>query len=117
LAIALFPLLHVPGLALAFAIAYIVGAVVALLTLQRRAPVARGRELVERVARVTAASVVMGAVVFVVSRAIGTDGDARLLANVVGSVVLGATVYLVTARLLGVAEVAALLDRVRPSRT
>ena len=117
LALALFPLLHVPGLALAYSVAYVLAAAAAMVVLLRRVGSLRAEGLGSTVVRVVAASVVMGAVVFVVSRAIGTATRPRLVFDAGASVILGATVYLLSARLLGVAEVGTLLARVRKPRT
>jgi putative peptidoglycan lipid II flippase len=117
IALVLFPFLKVQGLALAYSVAYAVAAVVALVTLVRRVDRRVGdRWLVRTIVRVTLASVVMGAVVFVLSRAIGTEGRPRLLLDVGVSLVVGATVYLSLARRMRVAEVATLMSRMRTSR-
>jgi len=123
LALALFPSMHIKGLALSYSAAYAVAAVAALVTLDRRLRARRptegtggGRALVLAVARVAAASAVMGVAVALVAHAIGTGDRTRLVLDVGAAVIAGATVYVITARLLGVSELTSLLARLRRQR-
>ena len=125
LAAALFPSLHVQGLAVSYSVAYAVAAVAAVITLQRhlgdrepepRQPRGPGRQLALATVRVVAASAVMGVVVAAVAQAVGTGSRPRLILDVGASVVVGATVYLITARVLGVSELVSLLARLRRRR-
>jgi putative peptidoglycan lipid II flippase len=109
-ALALYPVLGVHGLGLAFAIAYVVGTATAVVDLRRRVGGIDGRGLARSAARVVAATAVMAAVVLVVAHTIGTNtGRGALLRSGVGAVA-GVSVYLVAARLFGVAEVRELLS-------
>jgi putative peptidoglycan lipid II flippase len=109
LAFALYPSLGVQGLGLALAIAYGGGTAVALWDLRRRAGGLDGRRLAHSTARIVAAALVMAAGVAVVSEVIGGEDGFHLLARVGVAVVAGVTLFALTARLLGVAELPALL--------
>jgi putative peptidoglycan lipid II flippase len=109
LALALYPSMGVRGLALAFSLAYTAGTAGALVVMRRRIGGVEGRTLAATVARVVAASAVMGAVTTVCARAVGTSSGPGLLVRVGVGVVAGVTVYVAVARALGEGELAALL--------
>ena len=104
LALALYPYLGVRGLALSYALAYTGGTAVALAHLRRRAGGIDGPAVARSWLRVAVASALMGAVVSVVGALVEPP-----LAKAVAGVGAGVTVYLLAARALGVAEMAALL--------
>jgi putative peptidoglycan lipid II flippase len=100
--LALYPSLGVQGLALGFSLGYVLGAAGAALVLRVRAGGLDGAEVWASIARVGAATAVMAAVVWAVSRALaGVNGD---LVEVVGAVTAGVTVYLLAARTMRVRE-------------
>ena len=109
LALALYPAFGVRGLALAFALAYAVGTLMAVLVMRRRSRGIDARVLATAALRVLIASAVMGAVAFGISELIGGDDGLRLVARVGAGVVAGVTVYVLAARLLGIDELTALL--------
>jgi putative peptidoglycan lipid II flippase len=107
LALVLEPTLGVPGLALSFALAYNISAVIALVTLRRRVGRLDHRRTIRSLARVIAACVVMAAVVLAVTRSVG---DASLVQTVAG-VLAGGVVYGAMLLLLRVEDVATLRSR------
>ena len=104
LALAMYPSLGVRGLALAYALAYTIGTVVALAHLRRRTRGIEGRAVARSWLRTAGASAVMGGVVAVSASLV--DGAA---AKVGVGVAVGVTVYLAGAKALGVEELATLL--------
>jgi putative peptidoglycan lipid II flippase len=108
-AIALYGPLGVQGLGLAFALAYAVGTVAALLHLRRRLGGLEGRTLVASLTRIVAASATMAVAVVAIIHAVGSDGGLGALVRVAVSTGAGVTVYLVAARFLRVSELNALL--------
>ncbi|MGH9087819.1 MAG: murein biosynthesis integral membrane protein MurJ, partial [Acidimicrobiales bacterium] len=101
LAVALVHPLGVRGLALSLSIAYTVGAVAGLAVLRRWLGTLGGDRTWSPLRRVALASAVMGAVVLVVSNISGAEHGLGLLVRVVGSIVVGGTVYAAAATLLG----------------
>jgi putative peptidoglycan lipid II flippase len=99
LALALYPSMGVEGLALAFAVAYTGGTVLAFDRLRRRTDGLDGGVLTRALARVAAAAGAMGAVVFAVSRAVD---DSLLRVGI--AVPIGVCVYVLVARAVGVGE-------------
>ncbi len=99
------------GLALAFALAYIVGSAAALAHLRRRLTGVDGGTVARSWLRVGVASSAMAAAVLAVTRV--AEGDA---ADVGVGVIVGVTVYAVAAKSLGIEELATLLRiRRRPA--
>jgi putative peptidoglycan lipid II flippase len=104
---------HAQGLALAYAIAYSIGAVLALSAARRRMVRFDGRRTVAAASRIIAAATAMGLAVAAVVRVIGPkDGFASLIPTVVGAVV-GVAVYGSLATALDVEELRLVLGRVR----
>jgi putative peptidoglycan lipid II flippase len=104
LAFPLYAWLGIPGLALAFSLAYYVGAALSLFLLHRGLRGIDGRRVASTIARVVLAAAVVAAATWGVAHAIGWSTTAEaLLAAVVGSVV-GGTLYLVMLVLLKVDE-------------
>ena len=108
-AIAVFSRYGVQGLGVALAVAYTVGAGVALFDLRRRLAGLQGGHLLSSVVRSAAASAVMGVAVWAVSRAIGPGGYLHLGIRVVAAVAVGVAVYAASARVLGSTELSSLL--------
>ena len=104
LALALYPLLGVQGLALAYAAAYTVGTGLALARLRRDAGSVDVARTVQAWARIALATTAMVAVVVAVAAAVGPD-----LLRVAIAVPAGVSVYLVVARRLGVQELSGLV--------
>jgi putative peptidoglycan lipid II flippase len=111
LAFALVGPLDVRGLALAFAVAYSVSAVAALVVLGRRVGGVDGRRLAASLARLTLATAVMGLAVWAVTRTVGGSSGAATLVEVVAGIVVGVAVYAGTLVVLRADEVAGLRSR------
>jgi putative peptidoglycan lipid II flippase len=112
-ALALVAPFGIPGLAAAYAAAYTVGAVVALVVLQRRVGSLDGRHVARSVGRVAAACVAMGLAVEVVALRVGdADGVGAVIRTGAG-VAVGAVVYAAAVVALRVEEVAPLVARAR----
>jgi putative peptidoglycan lipid II flippase len=109
LGLALYPRWGVQGLAVAFSLAYIGGAGVALVDLRRRVGGIDGRRLLASVTRVALATAVMAATVAVVSAAIGGVAEDRLVLRVVAGLVAGVASFAIAANALGVGELTSLL--------
>ena len=96
----------VQGLAFAYAFAYTIAAIVALVVVRRRVVGFESRVLLVSVTRVAAAAAAMGAAVLIVARVthgLGPFGETAF------GVIAGVTVYAVAARALGVDEFVQLL--------
>ncbi|MFM8650048.1 MAG: murein biosynthesis integral membrane protein MurJ [Actinomycetota bacterium] len=108
------------GLGLAFAISYLVAAVIAIFVLTIKVPEFPAVEVLATLVRMVAAGAIMGAVVWLSVRAFGdNDGTGALLRLVVGSFI-GVVVYLGSLTLLRspeVGHVRALRDRLRTKVT
>jgi putative peptidoglycan lipid II flippase len=118
----LFPLIGVRGLALSYALAYLVAAVVALGTVGRRIGGVGGGRLLAGAGDVIAAAAVMGVVVAVAAGAVDRvlGGPSPLLGRTLGDIVevgvsaaAGVTVYVLVGRRLGVREITAALSMIR----
>ena len=101
LAIALVHPLGVRGLALALSIAYTVAAVVGVVVLRRWLGNLGGSQTWAPLRPVIGATLVMGAVVLVISNLSGATHGVGLLVRVLGAVVAGGLVYLSVAHVLG----------------
>ena len=104
LALALYPVLGVRGLALAYALAYTVGTALAVRRLRRDTGAVDVAAAVRSWARIGVASAAMAAVVLAVAALVGPE-----VLRLGVAVPLGVTVYLVVARRLGVEELAGLV--------
>lgn len=107
LALALYPVLGVQGLGLAYAAAYTVGTAIALARLRRDTGTLDVARTVQSWVRIGMASAAMAVVVLAAAAAVGPE-----LLRVVVAVPAGVSVYLVVARRLGVQELSGLV-RVR----
>ncbi len=101
LAVALVHPLGVRGLALSLSVAYTVAAVAALAVLRGWLGRLGDRRTWAPLRRSVTATVVMGVVVLVVSNLSGADHGLALLARVVGSVAVGAVVFVAVSVVLG----------------
>jgi putative peptidoglycan lipid II flippase len=108
LAFPLYAWLGIPGLALAFSLAYFVAAGLTLAVLRQRLDGIEGRRVATTIAKVVAAGLATGVVAWVVGEAIGWDTTASAVAAVVVGAGAGAAVYLGLLAVLRVEELAAL---------
>ncbi|MBW3555536.1 MAG: murein biosynthesis integral membrane protein MurJ [Actinobacteria bacterium] len=115
-AIALYPLLGVQGLGLAFAVAYAAGTTGALVHLRRRLRGLDGRVLSRSLGRITAATTAMALAVVAIASQVGGEVGAAAAVRVGVATAGGVTVYLAGASLFGVGEIGALLPVRLPSR-
>ncbi len=113
LALALYPVLGVQGLALAWSLAYIISAVVSLLWLRNRLGSLDGRRNTAVVVRIGASSAVATLVAWLADTAIGDSSGVQAIATCFVAITAAAVVYLVGLRLLGVPELAMLRDALR----
>jgi putative peptidoglycan lipid II flippase len=104
LALLLYPLMGVGGLALGWVSAYTLGTAVAFSDLRKRTCGLGGRATLGAVVRIGLATLVMAVAVGVVR--VGLDGttDLRLILECLVATVVGGGVYLIAARRLGVRE-------------
>lgn len=112
-AFALIGTLGVGGLALAYSLAYAVGAVLALLALRRKIGGLDGRRTVASVGRITVAAAGMGGAAWAVTGALGEMAGTRALLSTVVSVLVGVVVYGFGLLVLRVPEATAVVDRIR----
>jgi putative peptidoglycan lipid II flippase len=116
LAVALVHRFQVQGLAVAYAGAYTIAAVVAWAVLRRRLGGLDGRRTATSLARIGAATGVMAAAVWVVARSVGGDTGGPAVVRMAAGVVTGAAVYGAGLFVLRVDEVRSVADLVA-SRT
>jgi putative peptidoglycan lipid II flippase len=114
LAVALVGPLGVQGLALAYAIAYSAGAVLALVSLGRRLGGLDGRRTLDSVARMVVAAAVMAAAVWGLTQVVGDDSGGGAVTRTLLGVLVGAVVYFAVLFALRVPEVVEVRDRLRP---
>jgi putative peptidoglycan lipid II flippase len=104
-ALALEPLLGVPGLALAWIGPYTIASLVAAYDLRRRVGSLGGTYTVRAIARILVAGGVTGAVVAGIGLLFPTGGgDAALIGRLIVQLGVGTAVYLALARALGITE-------------
>ncbi|MEO7557380.1 MAG: murein biosynthesis integral membrane protein MurJ [Acidimicrobiales bacterium] len=103
----------VQGVAFSYSVAYLLAGVVALVALGRRIGGLGGRDLGLPVARIFAASAVMGAAVWASTRAIGAESGGGAIVRIVAAVVVGAVVYGAAALVLRVEDVRTAVARLR----
>jgi putative peptidoglycan lipid II flippase len=116
LAFALAPAYGILGLAIAFAIANVVGALWALQVLAYKVPGFALRRVLTSILPMVLAGVLAAEAMWLVARRVGGNaGGEALLRLTVGGVV-GLVVYAALLLVLRVPEMTAVLDRVRPSR-
>jgi putative peptidoglycan lipid II flippase len=114
-ALVLYRAMGIPGLALAFSLAYTISAVVTLAAMSRRLGSLRGRQIGSTFARVCVVGAVMFAVAWLVSDALGYGSpSAAIVAAVVGGVA-SVAVGIAGLRMLRVRELTELRDAFRPA--
>jgi putative peptidoglycan lipid II flippase len=117
LAFALVGHFRTQGLAAAYSAAYAVAAVAALLLVKRRILHFEGARNTSTVLRVVAASAVMGLAVYATLQLVGTRQGFAAVVPIVACVAVGVVVFVATASLLKVEELAQLVARLRARRT
>ena len=113
LAIPLYAWLGIPGLALAFSLAYLVASVIVMLELKHRLRGIDGKRIASTVARSVVAGALVAGVTWLVADTIGSDGTAQSLLAVAAGALAGLVVYLAALAVLRVDEARALMDLVR----
>ena len=99
------------GLGLSFGIAYLASAVVALLVLSYKVPGFELRPIYESMGRMLLASAIMGEVVWLFARHVGTNaGDGAIPRALLGTII-GAGVYVAVLTLLKAPELTLISDR------
>jgi len=121
LAFPLYAWLGIPGLALAFSLAYFVAVGITLVVLHARLGGVDGPEITRTVVRVTIAGGAVALVSWLLGRAIGWGTTTTALASLVFGTVAGGVVYVLALRVMHVEEMAALVAlvpgrRARPRR-
>ena len=101
----------VQGVAFSYAVAYLVAAVVAMAVLRRRVGRLGGTQLAAALARIVAATAVMGGAVWLASRAVGADHGTGAVTRVAVGVLVGIGVYVVAALALRVEDLRWLRER------
>jgi putative peptidoglycan lipid II flippase len=114
-ALLLYPLLGIPGLALAFAGAYTISAVIALVAVSRRLGGLRGRQIGSTFARVLAVGAAVGATTWLIADRIGSATPARAVLAVAVGGAAGIAVAIAGLWLLRVHELRELRDAFRPA--
>lgn len=115
-AFALVGVLGVQGLGLAYALAYTVGAVLALAALRRRLGGLDGRRTLASVGRMVVAAAVMAVAVWAATRAVGGDSGSEAVVRTLVGVAVGLVVYGGALLALRVPEVVELRDRLAARR-
>jgi putative peptidoglycan lipid II flippase len=105
------PLLGVPGLALAYGLAYSAAALAALWVLKSRVGSLDARRVGRTIAKVTAACAALGLAVLGIAGRVGGEAGAGALVRTTVGLLVGGLAYLVAVVLLRVDEVVLLRDR------
>jgi putative peptidoglycan lipid II flippase len=116
LALVLFPSLGVQGLALAYAGAYLVAAVVALVLLRRRIGGGAGRTTVQMTVRAAIAGVVLALAAAPFAAWFGADDAGHAVTAAVLGSLAGGLAYVGVLRLMGVHEIGSILGLLRRRR-
>ena len=111
LALLLEPLMGVPGLSLAYGLAYTVAAVVAMGVLRRRIGLLDARRLLRAILKIGAACIAMALAVWAVAYQVGSDEGFGAIVRTGVGVLVGAVVFLGMILLLRAEEVGALRAR------
>jgi putative peptidoglycan lipid II flippase len=101
------------GLGLAFGIAYLVSAVVALFVVERRYPEFASLALIRSLAPMLVSALVACVAAWAMGRAVGATAGVGALARTTASFVVGGAVYVGTLKILRVPETASLVERIR----
>lgn len=113
LALALYPAFGVQGLALSWAIAYIVAMFVSLGAMRKRLGRLDGRRVVDTLARVLGATVVLAALAWGTAEVIGYGTPSRAIAATIAALLIGGAGFLAALQVLHVSELGLLRDAVR----
>jgi putative peptidoglycan lipid II flippase len=116
LALALYPVMGVGGLALGWVSAYTLGTALTFFNLRKRTGGLGGDATLRTMARIGSATIVMAAAVGLVRWGLDGSSDARLVLECVLATTVGAAAYLVAARSFGVQELDVVLRRSRSRR-
>jgi putative peptidoglycan lipid II flippase len=111
LSLALEPLLGVPGLALAYGLAYSGAALVALWVLKSRTGSLDARRVGRTIAKITAACAALALAVLGIAGRVGSDAGVGALVRTTVGLVVGGGTYVAAVMLLRVDEVVLLRDR------
>jgi putative peptidoglycan lipid II flippase len=114
-ALLLYPAMGIPGLALAFSLAYTIAALVTLAVMSHRLGGLRGRQIGSTFARVLAVGAVMGAIAWFVADALGYSTPASAILSVIVGGLVSAAVGIAGLWLLRVRELHELRDAFRPA--
>lgn len=109
-AVALVDRFGVFGLGIAFSIAYIVSAVIALVVLESTEVDIKMSALAFSLLRIASAAAVMGLVVWIVSNAIGSNAGIGSITRVISGTVIGAIAYAMALTALGDQELRSYLS-------
>jgi putative peptidoglycan lipid II flippase len=104
-ALLLFPVLGIPGLSLAFAIAYLLAAVLTFVVVNRRLGGLRGRQIGSTIGRVTIVGAVIAGVTRLITEAFGTSNFLHAFAAATLGSAVGIAIFVFGLRLLRVHEV------------
>ncbi len=113
LAFALYPLFGVQGLALSWAIAYIVAMVVSLEAMRRRLGRLEGRQMADTLGRVLVATFVLAVLSWGTATLVGYDSPGRAIIATAAALLVGGAAFLGTLQLLHVSELSLLRDAIR----
>jgi putative peptidoglycan lipid II flippase len=113
LALALYPAFGVQGLALSWAIAYIIAMVVSLDAMRRRLGRLEGRQMADSLARVLVATVVLSVLAWGTATVIGYASPSRAIIATAAALLVGGIGFLATLQLLHVRELSLLRDAIR----
>ncbi len=105
------------GLGLAFGIAYLVSAVVALLVLSYKVPGFELRPIYESMGRMLLASAIMGEVVWLFARLVGANAGNGAMPRALLGTIVGVGVYVAVLALLKAPELTLISDRLLRRRT
>jgi putative peptidoglycan lipid II flippase len=108
LAFPLYAWLGIPGLALAFSLAYFVGAGIVLGVLHRNLHGIDGRRLASTTVRIVLAALAVAGVTWAIARGIGSSTTGEAILATLAGVVAGSLLYLGLCRVLKVEELAVL---------
>jgi putative peptidoglycan lipid II flippase len=114
-ALLLYPAMGIPGLALAFSLAYTIAALITLAVMSRRLGGLRGRQIGSTFARVLVVGLVMAAIAWFVSDAVGYATPASAILAVVVAGAASAAAGIAGLWLLRVRELHELRDAFRPA--
>jgi putative peptidoglycan lipid II flippase len=115
-ALALYPFLHVTGLALSWSIAYGIASVAAVVALRRRLGHLDGARTARSIVRVSIASAGLGGVSWLIAKAIGYGSAQRALVTLAAAGAAGAIAYVAVLVGLRADELSQLRDAVRRRR-